>query len=122
MKVKWTSIIAEVQGSVDTRHYARRIPGSGEWAAVCTKPELSEETRRKKSNLPVAQDFKALIATCQKILNDAAIRAVWQARYDEAKREASRHNKPIQGRLCDYVRHEVNTALKNGEKVYGLES
>ena len=121
MKVKWTNIIAEVQGSVDKEHYARRIPGSGEWAAVCTKPALSDETRKKKAGLPVAKNFKTLITTCKTIMNDASVRAMWQARYDEAKRQASKHNKPIQGRLCDYVRHEVSEAMKRGEKVYGIE-
>lgn len=121
MKVKWTNIIAEVKGNVDEKHYARRIPGNGEWASVCTKPTLSEQTKEKKAALPAARNFKILIATCKNILNNPSVRAAWQARYDEAKRQASRHNKPIQGRLCDYVRHEVSTALKRGEKVYGLE-
>ena len=117
MKVKWTSIIDEMQGSVDKKHYARHIPGNGEWAAVCNKPELSKKTKKKKATLPVAQNFKTLIATCKNILNNPAARAMWQARYDEAKRKARKHNKPIQGRLCDYVRHEVSVALKSGENI-----
>ena len=117
MKVKWTSIIDELQGSVDKRHYTRHIPGNGVWAAVCTKPELSKKTKKKKAELPVAQNFKILIATCKNILNNPAARAMWQARYDEARRKANKHNKPIQGRLCDYVRHEVSVALKNGEQI-----
>jgi len=45
-KVKWMSIIDEMQGSVDKKHYARHIPGNGEWAAVCNKPELSKKTKK----------------------------------------------------------------------------
>ena len=117
MKVKWTSIVDEMQGSVDKRHYTRHIPGNGEWAAVCTKPELSEKTKKKKAELPVATNFKILIATCKNILNNPAARAIWQARYDEAKGKARKYGKPIQGRLCDYVRHEVSKALKKGESI-----
>ena len=117
MKVKWTTLVDEVHGHVDGKHYARHIPGNGEWAAVCSKPELSKKTKKKKAALPVAKNFTVLIATCKAILNDPARRAVWQARYDYAKRKASRHNKPIQGRLCDYVRHEVSLALKSGEEI-----
>ena len=110
-------MVSETSGQIDERHYTRHIPGNDEWAAVCSKPELSKKTKKKKAALPVAQNFKTLITTCKRILNTPERRAAWQARYDEAKRKASRHNKPIQGRLCDYVRHEVSVALKNGEEI-----
>ena len=115
MKVKWTLLLDDACGQVDKKHYARHIPGNGAWAAVCNKPELSEKTKKKKAALPVATNFKMLIATCKNILNNPAARAMWQARYDEAKRKARKHNKPIQGRLCDYVRHEVSVMMKKGE-------
>ena len=38
-------------------------------------------------------------------------------RYEEAKRKAKKHNKPIQGRLCDYVRHEVSEMLKKNRGI-----
>lgn len=117
MKVQWTSLADEVRGHVDQRHYARRIPGNGEWAAVCQKPELSKKTKKKKASLPQVKEFGALIATCKEILNNPERRAAWQARYDEAMRKARKYGKPIQGRLCDYVRHEVSVALKKGENV-----
>jgi hypothetical protein len=117
MKAKWTSIVDDLQGSVDSRHYARHIPGNGEWAAVCQKPELSKKTKKKKASLPHVKEFGALIATCKEILHDPERRAAWQAKYDEAKRKACKYNKPIQGRLCDYVRHEVSVALKKGEEI-----
>jgi hypothetical protein len=115
MKAKWTSLVDDLQGSIDRKHYARHIPGNGEWAAVCSKPELSKKTKQKKANLPHVKEFSQLIATCKEILNNPERRAAWQARYDEAMRKARKHNKPIQGRLCDYVRHEVSVALKKGE-------
>ena len=115
MKAKWSSIIDELQGGIDEKHYARHIPGNGEWAAVCSKPELSKKTKEKKAGLPHVIQFKELIAVCKGILNNPERRSAWQAQYDEAKRKARKHNKPIQGRLCDYVRHEVSVALKNGE-------
>lgn len=115
MKVKWTSIIDDMQGSVDKKRYARHIPGNGEYAAVCMKPELSKKTKKKKAAHPTCKNFTEMVAICKNILNNPSVRAMWQSRYDEAKRKASRHNKPIQGRLCDYVKHEVSEALKRGE-------
>ena len=117
MKAKWTSLVDDLQGSVDSRHYARHIPGNGEWAAVCQKPELSKKTKQKKASLPHVKEFGTLIATCKEILHNPERRAAWQAKYDEAKRKARKYNKPIQGRLCDYVRHEVSVALKKGEEI-----
>lgn len=117
MKTKWVELIGESTGSFGSRQYARRIPGNDEYAAVCSKPELSKKTKKKKAELPVAKNFTVLIATCKVILNDPARRAVWQARYDEAKRMAQKHGKRVYGRLCDYVRHEVSKALKNGEEI-----
>ena len=117
MKAKWTSLVAEAHGHIDDRHYARHIPGNKEWAAVCQKPELSKKTIDKKSNLPHVKAFGTLIATCKEILRDPERRAVWQAKYNEAVKKANKKNQPIQGRLCDYVRHEVNLALKKGDRV-----
>ena len=117
MKVKWTLLLDDACGQVDKKHYARHIPGNGEWAAVCQKPELSKKTKKKKAAHPTSKSFAKYVAISHAILHDPMRRAEWQARYDEAKRKASRHNKPIQGRLCDYVKHEVSVALKNGDDI-----
>ena len=117
MKVQWTSIIDEVSGSVDSRHYARHIPGNIEWAAVCTKPELSKKTKKKKAAHVTCKSFSSYIAASKEILHDPERRAVWQVKYDEAKKKARKHRKAIQGRLCDYVRHEVSVALKEGREI-----
>ena len=54
MKVQWTSLADEVRGHVDQRHYARRIPGNGEYGAVCAKPELSKKTKKAKAEHPIS--------------------------------------------------------------------
>ena len=115
MKVKWTRLLDDASGTLDNKHYARHIPGNGTWAAVCNKPELSKKTKKKKAAHTTCKSFTEMIAICKNILNNPAARAMWQERYEEAQRKARRHNKPIQGRLCDYVRHEVSEALKKGE-------
>lgn len=48
MKAKWVHIVEELRGSMDGRHYARRIPRNGEYGAICSKPELSKKTRKAK--------------------------------------------------------------------------
>ena len=117
MKVKWTSIIDEMQGSVDAKHYARHIPGNGEYAAVCMKPELSKKTKKKKAAHPTCKSFSNCIGVCQEIYADAERKALWEARYEEAKHKARRHGKFVQGRFVDYLRHEVSEALKRGEEI-----
>lgn len=117
MKVRWTSLVDDVVGHVDRSHYARHIPGDGEWAAVCMKPELSENTKKKKAGHPTAKSFGNYVSISHEILRDPERRAIWQARYDEAVRKARKYNKAIQGRLCDYVKHEVSEALKRGEEI-----
>ena len=62
MKAKWVNIVDSLQGKVDQRHYARRIPGNGEWAAVCAKPELSKKTKKAKAEHPTAKAFAELMA------------------------------------------------------------
>ena len=117
MKAKWTSIIGEAEGSLDKRHYARHIPGNEKEAAICEKPELSKKTKKKKAAHPTCKSFGKNITICQEIYADPARKALWEARYEEAKRKARRHNKFIQGRFIDYLRHEVSEALKRGEEI-----
>ena len=117
MKAKWTSLIGDLQGSMGQSHYARHIPGSGEWAAVCQKPELNKKTKRKKASQPTCKSFSNYISISKEILNNAERRAAWQVKYEEAVRKAQKYGKPIQGRLCDYVRHHVSEKLKKGEEI-----
>ena len=117
MKVKWSGLIDDFKGHIDGRHYARHIPGNSEEAAVCLKPELSKKTKKKKAAHPTCKSFGNYIAESKAILHDQERRAIWQAKYDEAKRKARKYNKPIQGRLCDFVRHHVSLALKEGREI-----
>lgn len=117
MKVKWSGLIDDFQGHIDARHYARHIPGNSEEAAVCMKPELSKKTKKKKAAHPTCKSFGNYVTISHEILRNPERRAIWQARYDEAKRKARKYNKAIQGRLCDYVKHEVSVALKKGEEI-----
>ena len=41
-------------------------------------------------------------------------KAAWQARYEEAVRKARKYNKPIQGRLYDYIKHELSEERRQG--------
>ncbi len=112
MKAKWVSIVDELRGKMDERHYVRRIPGNGEWAAVCSRPELSKKTKKAKSEHPTARRFAELMAETKTIMHDPARKAEWQARYEEAVKKARKYNKPIQGRLYDYIKHELSEERK----------
>lgn len=117
MKVKWTTLVDDLQGSIDKKHYARHIPGNGKEAAVCLKPELSKKTKKKKAAHPTCKSFGNYIAESKAILHDPARRAIWQAKYDETLYRAKKWGKPAYGRLCDFVRHEVSVALKEGREI-----
>lgn len=117
MKAKWSELINEAHGGLDSRHYARQLPGQKDWACVCSKPELSKNAKKKKAEHWTAKRFGGLIGECRKILNNPERRAAWQELYDAAKRKAEKHKKTIQGRLCDYVRHEVSEKLKRGDAI-----
>jgi hypothetical protein len=120
MKAKWVSILKEGHGSLDSRHYARHIPGNEEYAVICGKPELSKKTKKTKAEHPTAQRFAELIAETKAILHDPVRKAEWQERYDEAVRKAHKYNKTIQGRLYDYIKHELSEERKN--KLTGTET
>jgi len=117
MKVTWTGLIDDFKGHIDSKHYARHIPGNGDEAAVCQKPELSKKTKEKKAAHPTCKSFVNYIAESKAILHDPKRRAVWQAKYDETLYRARKWGKPAYGRLCDYVRHEVSLALKEGREI-----
>lgn len=117
MKIKWADFIEEGSGSLDHNHYIRHIPGDSVWAALCAKPELKKKEKKKRAEHPTALHFGACIAESKAILCDAVRRAAWQAKYDEVVRQARRHGKRTYGRLCDYVRHEVSTTLKEGRVI-----
>ena len=117
MKVQWTGLIDDFKGHIDRRHYARRIPGNGGWAAVCNKPELSDKTKKSKAAHPTCKSFGNYIAESKAILHDPERRAKWQAKYDETLYRAKKWGKPAYGRLCDFVRHEVSVALKEGREI-----
>ena len=112
MKAKWASIVEELRGNIDERHYVRRIPGNDTWGAVCSKPELSKKAKKKKAEHPTAKRFAELMAATRVIMHDPEKKAEWQARYDEAVKKARKYNKPIQGRLYDYIKHELSVELK----------
>ncbi|MCR5050060.1 MAG: hypothetical protein K6A36_03145 [Paludibacteraceae bacterium] len=112
MKAKWMNIVERLQGNMDQRHYARRIPGNTEWGTVCAKPELSNKVKKAKAEHPTAKRFAELMAETKAIMHDPDRKAEWQSRYDEATRKARKYNKPIQGRLYDYIKHELSEERK----------
>lgn len=81
---------------------------------MCAKPELSKKTKKKKAEHPTAKAFAELMAETKAILHDPERKAEWQARYEEALQKARKYNKPIQGRLYDYIKHEVSEERKRG--------
>jgi phosphopantetheinyl transferase (holo-ACP synthase) len=78
MKVKWSGLIDDFKGHIDSRHYARHIPGNSEEAAVCLKPELSKKTKKKKAEHPTAKAFAELMAETKAIMHDPERKVEWK--------------------------------------------
>ena len=112
MKAKLVNLFSKVEGGIGRKQYARRIPGDKVWAAVCSKPELSKKVKQAKAEHPTAKAFAELMAATKVIMNNPALKAEWEARYAEEKRKAQKHNQPIQGRLYDYIKHELSEERK----------
>lgn len=52
MKAKWVSIVDELRGNVDERHYVRQISGKwGIWGGVC-EAGVEQEDEEGKSRAP----------------------------------------------------------------------
>ena len=60
MKAKWVNIVDSLQGNVDQRHYARRIPGNGEWGCRVREAGVEQEDKESKGGTP---DGKSLCGT-----------------------------------------------------------
>ena len=86
MKAKWVNIVDSLQGNVD----------------------------KAKAEHPTAKAFAELMAETKAIMHDPERKAEWQARYEEALKKARKYNKPIQGRLYDYIKHELSEERKQG--------
>lgn len=52
MKAKWVNIVDRLQGNVDQRHYARRIPGNGEWGCRVREAGVEQEDKEKEGRAP----------------------------------------------------------------------
>ena len=122
MIVHVASFLESIGGSIDKDHYLRPIPGRVGYAAYCRKPEYSKKKQKEMAERPIVKSFAAVSAEASAILKDPVRRAEWEAKYQAALREASKHQrmpdakgKPfVPGRLCDFVRKELAKQAKEG--------
>lgn len=117
MKAHLVPYLMSTSGEISPQQYVRSIPGNELFVSICSKPKLSKATRKRKAKTSNALAFKKLVEECKAILNTPERRAAWDEKYLEAKRQAYKYGRPIQGRLCDFVRHEVSGMIKRGEPI-----
>lgn len=117
MKAHLVPYLMSTSGEISPQQYVRSIPGNELFVSICSKPKLSKATRKRKAKTSNALAFKKLMEECKAILNTPERREAWDRKYLEAKRQAYKYGRPIQGRLCDFVRHEVSEMIKRGEPI-----
>ena len=103
--------IAWFKGELSKEYYSRTLPTKpGEGMAVCKKPRYTKSQRKKMAERPQIVRFTEVNQEAQRIYHDPVLRAEWEARHVEARREASGTTKYVSPRLWDYIRHELNIA------------
>lgn len=123
MKVKWTSLVDDVRGHIDSRHYARHIPGNGSEAAICQKPELSKKEKKKRAAHPTSKRFCSYIAESKAILHDPERRVAWQAKYEETLYRAKKWGEASLRtivRLCSPRSERGHQARRRGKAVKSM--
>ena len=100
-------------GSLNENEYSRRLPGRPPGiTAVCKKPKYTKAQKKKMALRPAVQRFVNANKVAQIIWHDPEKKAEWAKRHVEAMKEAKRHNKYVQVRLWDFIRHTLNAESK----------
>ena len=101
------------KGELDEDMYLRTlVKDKGKVLAVCRKPRLTKQQRKKMAQRPQIKRSNAVIKEAQVIYHDPVLRAEWKKRHEDFKRAASKKGEYTYPRLWDYIRHELNLAMK----------
>ena len=105
------------RGELDDEFYLRTlVKDKSKVMAVCRKPGYSKYQRKEMAKRPQIKRFNAVNAEAQRIYHDPVLRAEWEQRHEAFQREARKKGEYTYPRLWDFIRHELNVAMKAAEK------
>ena len=105
------------RGELDDQLYLRTlVKDKHKVMAVCKKPRLTKQQRKKMAERPQIKRSNAVIKEAQVIYHDPVLRAEWEAKHAAFQREANKKGEYTYPRLWDYIRHELNLAKVDAEK------
>ena len=105
------------RGELDDQLYLRTlVKDKSKVMAVCKKPRLTKQQRKKMAERPFIQRSNAVLKEAQTIYHDPVLRAEWEKKHEAFKREAKKKGDYTYPRLWDYIRHELNKAKTEAEK------
>ena len=104
------------RGELDDELYLRTlVKDKSKVMAVCRKPRLSKQQRKKMAERPQIKRFNTVIKEAQAIYHDPVLRAEWEAKHAAFQREARKKGDYTYPRLWDFIRHELNQAKLSAE-------
>lgn len=101
------------RGELDEDLYLRTlVKDKHKVMAVCKKPHYTKQQRKKMAERPQIKRFNAVNEEAKRIYHDPVLRAEWEKRHEAFKREARKKGEYTYPRLWDFIRHELNAAMK----------
>ncbi len=105
------------RGELDDQLYLRSlVKDKSKVMAVCKKPRLTKQQRKKMAERPQIQRYNVVLKEAQRIYHDPVLRAQWEEKHAAFMREAKKKGDYTYPRLWDYIRHELNSAMIAAEK------
>lgn len=116
-RIAMSAAFERYAGDLDGEFYLRSlVKDKSKVMAVCHKPRLTKQQRKKMAERPQIKRFNTVVAEAQKIYHDPVLRAEWEKKHAAFQREARKAGEYTYPRLWDYIRHELNLAKKAAEK------
>ena len=104
------------KGELDQDLYLRSlVKDKHKVMAVCKKPRYTKQQRKKMAERPQIKRFNAVIEEAKRIYHDPVLRAEWEVKHEAFRQEARKKGEYTYPRLWDFIRHELNTAMKAAE-------
>ena len=116
-RIKMGAAFEQYVGELDDQLYLRTlVKDKSKVMAVCKKPRLTKQQRKKMAERPFIQRSNAVLKEAQRIYHDPVLRAEWEEKHAAFMREARKRGDYTYPRLWDYIRHEINLAKQATEK------
>jgi len=105
------------RGELDDQLYLRTlVKDKSKVMAVCKKPRLTKQQRKKMAERPFIKRSNAVLKEAQMIYHDPVLRTKWEEKHKAFIKAAKKRGDYTYPRLWDYIRHELNLAKQAAKK------